>query len=236
MNLATSARGFLRGRVRGTRLGLFMALVLLGAGVAAACGSGGGDAAEERVTELEQQLEQQAAESEALRVDKTELERQLQGEMTERTSLTSLREDLNRRIAELESQVEALTEQSATAPEGLTELEDQLLADRLLLVEMRKEAPSDVEERLEAETFWVNVKDLAKRSDPSLAPKVDKVQRALPNYFRFLNQQFTSDLEFQLTYRLLAADYDNATSEFWNSFVLVLIDRIESLSRLAAGE
>ena len=84
--------------------------------------------------------------------------------------------------------------------------------------------------------FWANIKALAARSDPSLAPLVDRVTRTVPNYFRFVNQDFTSTLEAQLSYQLLAADYETAKDEFWNTFMTVLSDRLDSLARLAVSQ
>ena len=229
---AAGRRALTAPRVR--HLGLFAIGLLLAAGMVAACSSSDNVEQEQRITALEEQLEEQQTGAETLLQDKAELEEQLEDALSQRTSLD---QELSGRIGDLEAQVEQLS-QEAEAPDGvevLAEIQGQLEADRLLLVEMRKDAPIDAEAQSEVETFWSNVKELAKRSDPSLPTKVSTVQRAIPNYFRFLKQDFSSDLELQLTYNLLAADYDNASDEFWSSFVLVLIGRIETLSRLAEG-
>ncbi|MCH7552602.1 MAG: hypothetical protein IIC82_01195 [Chloroflexi bacterium] len=213
----------------------FMVLALA-AGVAAACGSDSGDQAQ--IEQLQAQLETQQEEQEAAGQASQDEKRQLEDQISE---LQEQQEDLQ---AQLDTQLEEFSSlqervdllQGATlAGESGTpeELANRLDADRLLLLDFRKDLPEDEDD---ARAFWANIKALAARSDPSLAPLVDRVARTVPNYFRFVNQDFTSTLEAQLSYQLLAADYDTAKDEFWNSFMTVLSDRLDSLARLAVSQ
>ena len=99
--------------------------------------------------------------------------------------------------------------------------------DRLLLAEMRKTPPRDP---LEAQRFWMNIKPLAVRSDPSLGPLLDRVSRSLPSYLEWLAS--ASDPDPSVALGLLqsgASNYLRAVDEFWQRVLLVVIDRIDVL-------
>lgn len=103
----------------------------------------------------------------------------------------------------------------------------QFETDRLLLAEMRKTPPRDPQE---AQRFWVNIKPLALRSDPSLGPLLDRVGRTLPAYLQWLAS--ASDPASAVTVGLLqsgASNYLRAVDEFWQRVLLVVIDRIDVL-------
>ena len=217
---------------------LFVAFMILAlaAGVAAACSSDTGDQAqiEQLQGQLETQREEQEAAGEASRDEKRQLENQisqLQGRQQD------LQEQLNTQLEEfssLQERVEVLQGATLAGDSGTPEeLADRLDADRLLLLDFRKDLPEDEDD---ARAFWANIRVLAARSDPSLAPLVDRVARTVPHYFRFVNQDFTSTLEAQLSYQLLAAGYDAAKDEFWHTFMTVLSDRLDSLARLAVSQ
>lgn len=150
-----------------------------------------------------------------------------------RAELDDIRSQLDERDAELtrlQRRIEAAPETRSAFP-GIPDVErfaEQIEADRLLLVEMRKELP---DERREAFAFWNNVKDLAAVSDPSLVAKANNVITALPAYFNFLETNFDNQQDAVLTFQLTgASDYETASDEFWRSFALSLIDRLTIVS------
>lgn len=213
----------------------FMVLALA-AGVAAACGSDNADQAQ--IEQLQGQLETQRGEQEVAGQAAQDEKRQLEDQISQlQEQQEDLQAQLNAQLDEfssLQERVELLQGATLAGESGTPEeLADRLDADRLLLLDFRKELPDDEDD---ARAFWASIKALAARSDPSLAPLVDRVTRTVPNYFRFANQDFTSTLEAQLSYRLLAADYDAAKDEFWDSFMTVLSDRLDSLARLAVSQ
>ena len=100
-------------------------------------------------------------------------------------------------------------------------------SDRLLLAEMRKTPPRDPQE---AQRFWANIKPLAAESDPSLGPLLDRVERTLPAYLRWLSSGPDSDPVAALGFlRTDASNYLRAADEFWQGVLLVVIDRIDVL-------
>ncbi len=152
-----------------------------------------------------------------------------------RQQADELQDELDAKAADIDTlrqQVRLLEDRPATTDlERLDLLRDQLEADRLLLVEMRKEDPDT---REEAQRIWANIKRFAVRSDPSLVPKADKVTRALPAYYDWLDQDFVSAQEAQLSFRLTRADlYTDSVDEFWKSFLIVVIDRIDAVAKIA---
>ena len=150
-----------------------------------------------------------------------------------RAELDDIRSQLDERDAELtrlQRRIEAAPETRSAFP-GIPDVErfaEQIEADRLLLVEMRKELP---DERREAFAFWNNVKELAAVSDPSLVAKANNVITALPAYFNFLETDFENQQDAVLTFQLTgASDYEAASDDFWRSFALSLIDRLTIVS------
>ncbi len=99
--------------------------------------------------------------------------------------------------------------------------------DRLLLAEMRKTPPRDPRE---AQLFWANIKPLAAKSDPSLGPLLDRVERALPPYLDWLTSAPNADPVAALGFlRSEASNYLRAADNFWQGVLLVVIDRIDVL-------
>ena len=150
-----------------------------------------------------------------------------------RAELDDIRSQLDERDAELtrlQRRIEAAPETRSAFP-GIPDVErfaEQIEADRLLLVEMRKELP---DERREAFAFWNNVKELAAVSDPSLVAKANNVITALPAYFNFLETDFENQQDAVLTFQLTgASDYEAASDDFWRAFALSLIDRLTIVS------
>ena len=150
-----------------------------------------------------------------------------------RAELDDIRAQLDERDAELarlQRRIGAAPEDQSAFP-GIPDVERfaaQIEADRLLLVEMRKELPSD---RGEAFAYWNNVKALAAVADDALVGKANNVITALPAYFDFLETDFQTEQDAIVTFRLTgASDYDTATDEFWRAFALSLIDRLTIVS------
>ncbi len=105
--------------------------------------------------------------------------------------------------------------------------------DRLLLAEMRKTPPRDP---LEAQRFWANIEPMALKSDPSLGPLLNRVERSLPAYLDWLTSAPGSDPEAALGFlQSGASNYLRAVDEFWQGVLLVVIDRIDVLVDLTLG-
>ena len=218
-------------------------LALAAALAVAACGGGDGQALVDREAELaetQEELAQQEGQVNGLEAKVAmlteqagDLQRQIDDKASEIDDLQGAR-DL---VEVLEQRVESLSQQlgnasgGGTDPDRIREVATTLEIDRLLLADMRKDSP---EVRAEAQRFWVDVKALAVKSDPSLGPKADRVSAAIPVYFDWLERDFSSVQEANLTYLLTgASNYDSSINEFWGAFVLVLMDRIDVLVRLA---
>jgi hypothetical protein len=125
--------------------------------------------------------------------------------------------------------VRTLTTQARTADaETLAKIGDRLAADRLLLVELRKETPQT---RAEAIAVWENIRGLAARSDPNLVPKVERVSRTISVYYAWRERDFAGAQEAQVAYVLTgASQFQETTDEFWKAFLLVLVNRIDILA------
>ena len=105
--------------------------------------------------------------------------------------------------------------------------------DRLLLAEMRKAPPRDPQE---ARRFWANIEPMALKSDPSLGPLLNRVERSLPAYLAWLTSAPGSDPEAALAFlQSGASNYLRAVDEFWQGVLLVVIDRIDVLVDLTLG-
>ena len=150
-----------------------------------------------------------------------------------RAQVDEIRAQLDERdavLARLQQRMDAAPDTQPAFP-GIPDVERfaaQIEADRLLLVEMRKELPVD---RSEAVAYWNNVKALAAISDTSLVGKANIVITALPAYFNYLETDFTTQQDAILTFQLTgASDYEDATDDFWRAFALSLIDRLTIVS------
>ena len=150
------------------------------------------------------------------------------------TDLANLRETSDR-VTEVEAKLDSLNKQlgtmkgSAEKLSTLKSLSSRLANDRLLLTEMRKEPPPT---RAEATIFWRDIKVLAIKSDPALGVSADRIRSTLPRYFGWAEAQYSSTQEEIVTYQLLgAASYDVTIKDFWNSVLLVVINRIDEISQ-----
>lgn len=150
------------------------------------------------------------------------------------TELATLRKTSDR-VTEVEAKLGSLNRQLATVQgnadklASVKSLSSSLGNDRLLLTEMRKKPPTT---RSEATTYWLDVKTLSIKSDPALGAKADRIRNAIPRYFDWTERQYSSTQEQIVTYQLLgAASYDASIEDFWNSVLLVVINRIDSISQ-----
>ena len=135
-------------------------------------------------------------------------------------------------VSDLETRVKNLSRQLDAASVAVRRGVAGLANDRLLLADMRKDAP---QRRDEAVLHWQNIKDLAVKSAPSLGSSVEKVTKALPAYFNWAEREFATTEESRLTYLLTgAAGYDSSADEFWQQFLLVVINRLDILVGLAS--
>ena len=186
---------------------------------------------QEELTEAVTKLELRQSRIDALTGDQRSLEDRL-GDLREQTG--RLQSQLDGKIEEIETLQEQVTDLENRPPvldvEGLDQLQDQLEADRLLLVELRREDP---ETREDAEHYWATIKRIAVKSDPALSPKADEVTRDLPAYYDWIEREFVSTREAQISYLLTgAAAYGESVDGFWSAFLMVVIDRIDALGRL----
>ena len=131
-------------------------------------------------------------------------------------------------ITTLEASVASLTVFKTTV-EVLQEAVGPLGTDRLLLVELRKDAPEDLQAATE---YYENIKKLAVQSDPSLGPKADRILRLLPTYFNYLDsasEATACEGIFSAYATSGVADYFTVESDFQKDMLLVLINRIDTL-------
>lgn len=144
-------------------------------------------------------------------------------------ALQSRLDSRTKEFANLDLQVKKLAE-STERVASLGAFKDALDADRVLLLERRKGVP---DERPDAIAQWNLIKSVAGRSDASLVAKVDRVTRALPAYYDWVETDFTSALEAQLSFLLTGANnFESAITDFWNSFLLIASNRLEQIARL----
>ena len=99
-------------------------------------------------------------------------------------------------------------------------------SDRLLLVELRKSMPDNLED---AEKYWKGVKEQAVQSDPSLGTKVDRVIRLLPTYFDWIDGTYTDTCDSVLAFfNSGAVEFGTMSGDLQNDIFLVLINRMDS--------
>ena len=227
--------------------GLTVVAIIAGIGIGFAIGfaargstvSDLNDALAERDTELvtaREQLSDQDTSIDSLGTDVTELRKQageLQSRLDETVGEIATLRASSDLVSGLEESVASLSRQLENVPSSpeilvdILKVAEGLENDRLLLVDLRKDTPGD---REDAMRFWLDIKGRAIKSDASLSPKVDKVSIALPSYFNWLERSFSSIEESNLSYLLTGASgYQSSVDDFWEAFLLVVIDRIDAL-------
>ena len=131
------------------------------------------------------------------------------------------------------SQVNSLTQdvnRSATSLKKFSSLQGMLPSlnqDRLLLIELRKDLPDT---RDTAGLYLNQLKELGVKSDPSLGPKVDRINRLLPTYFDWYEKEYPTLGEAMEEYiNSGAVDFDTAYRDFEKDALHVVIKRIDAL-------
>ena len=113
---------------------------------------------------------------------------------------------------------------------SLEEAIEPMDSDRLLLVELRKSMPDELDA---ATRYWKKVKDQAVKSDPSLGTKVDRVIRFLPTYFDWLNGEYTDTCDSILAFfDSGAGEFGTMSGDLQNDIFLVMINRMDSAINL----
>ena len=145
---------------------------------------------------------------------------------TEKTS-SGFQSDLDttaRRIGVLESQIGGQAD-LASQITGLQEAILPLAEDRLLLVELRKDTPDNLEDATE---YWERVKELAVASDPTLGTKVDRVLAFLPTYFEWFEGEYSDTCEsLQAFFDSGAVEFGTLSGDLQSDVFLLLINRID---------
>ncbi len=230
------------GKLRGGALAVVLLLVVAVAGIGAGFGAGFSaqqsdvDSAETealiqraRFAQAQTELAARQARIEGLALEQATLASQVKDVRAQVDQLQAQNDGKNSEIASLQREVRTLTTQARTADaEALAKVRDQLAADRLLLVELRKETPQT---RAEATVVWENIRGLAARSDTNLVPKAERVSRTIPVYYAWRERDFAGAQEAQIAYILTgASQFQETTDEFWKAFLLVLVNRIDILT------
>ena len=193
------------------------------------------EAAESSALKAQADAAAKKAQLDQLTADQTKIKTTIDGTNAQLDSLradaiakASQLEGLQRQLAQLSDQLNR-----QPAPPDLGDLAAKLKADRILLVEQRKDTPEDKDE---AQRLWSNIRSVSAQSDAALPQKVDQITRSLPVYYAWRAKNFSNSQEAQLSYVLTgAAAYQTAIDTFWNAVNLVVIDRLDAISRIAGG-
>ena len=141
------------------------------------------------------------------------------------TDLVAIRKQITLLEAEL-SAMNALNGHLFNLEEAIEPMD----SDRLLLVELRKSMPDDLDA---ATQYWKQVKDQAVKSDPSLGTKVDRVIRFLPTYFDWLSGEYTDTCDSVLAFfDSGAVEFGTMSGDLQNDIFLVMINRMDSAINL----
>ena len=185
---------------------------------------------------------------------------QVAGYKQEIARTQAINEGLTDRIAQQQSTVDAaeLAEKAAqndlaASQEQVASLEEQLStmasvqghlanlegaiepmdSDRLLLVELRKSMPDNLDD---AVMYWNTVKEQAVKSDPTLGPKVDRVIRLLPTYFDWIDGTYTDTCDSVLAFfDSGAVEFGTMSGDLQNDIFLVMINRMDSAINLVGN-
>lgn len=99
-------------------------------------------------------------------------------------------------------------------------------ADRLLLVEIRKDLP---QQRGEADAYLKRLKELSAQSDPArLVPKVNRLMEQAPIYYNWVEKDIANQSENSNEYLVSGArGFVVAFQDFQNTLLLTVINRLE---------
>jgi len=185
--------------------------------------------AEERITELEEELRNNEAE----RIRLETLLSTLNANLTHLSRKLLEREaELGEALRELESAKEEILSLRGERDLGeakisdLREILSKLEKDRILLVYLRMDLPDT---RQLAHEHWSIVKEIAIQSDPSLGPKVDTIIAYIDAYFDWIETQpeANASMEEYANWLFTAPpgvfEYDDAVDAFYKDALLVVI-------------
>jgi hypothetical protein len=110
----------------------------------------------------------------------------------------------------------------------LVDLIGSMEADRLLLVELRKDLPST---RQEAEQYLARVEDLALTSDPErLGVIVSRVRAAAPDFLDWRDQPYQTQAEASAAYiQTGAAAFDTTWNTLQDAILLTVANRLDTI-------
>jgi hypothetical protein len=104
---------------------------------------------------------------------------------------------------------------------------DLLINDRLLLIQLRKEAPI---ERNDATEHWRNIKLLATQSDPALSRPASRILDASDAFFSWREKTFSSQEEATTDFFTTGAGtYRGEIEDFKKKVLLTLILRLDTI-------
>ena len=139
--------------------------------------------------------------------------------------------ELQARIDELAAEITRLRSERdrlARTLEGVSELYVPLEADRLLLLELRKELPDG---RAEAEAQLNRMRRLALSADPvRLGPIANRVMETAPDYLDWRDQEFaTSEDAAREFVESGAGGFQTNFTNFRNAILLTISNRLDGL-------
>ncbi|WP_018466801.1 hypothetical protein [Calidithermus timidus] len=120
------------------------------------------------------------------------------------------------------------TERLRNALSQLRNLAGPLEADRLLLAELRKDFPDDMDE---AQAYLERLKELALKSDPArLGPLATRMVEKSPPYLKWRDKEYTTAEEAAREYaRSGAREFQNLFNQFNNAVLQTVVTHIDAL-------
>jgi hypothetical protein len=139
--------------------------------------------------------------------------------------------ELEERVQQLDTEVQRLIverDRLLDVVSHIDELSGVLEADRLLLIELRKEIPAA---RDEAEAYLERLRMLAQRSDPArLGPLTDRVLDAAPAWLDWRDTTYATQAEASAAYISTGATaFDEKMAEFRDAILLSVATRLDGL-------
>ena len=131
---------------------------------------------------------------------------------------------------------QSLTAEESARLETLEDMYESLDSHRLLLLELRREAPADREESL---AYWSNIHSVAVDANPALSSEAEKVLIRIDNYYTWKdggpNPSDSVDeyLDWQKAYAPSGAEaFEEATLIFNQQALLSVVNRIDTVLAL----
>jgi len=120
------------------------------------------------------------------------------------------------------------TERLRNALSQLRNLAGPLEADRLLLSELRKDFPDDMDE---AQAYLERLRDLAFKSDPArLGPLATRMVEKSPPYLKWRDKEYTTAEEAAREYaRSGAREFQNLFNQFNNAVLQTVATHLDAL-------